>query len=179
MELTAEKMMEALSSLDRKLKKPLRLIVGGGGAMLLAHHFKLSTTDIDAVPTGGMSIEELDPLIKTVAKELGLAPDWLNPFYSSFAHVLPSDYGNRLISIGKFEKLLVSALSTTDLLIMKCFAARQKDVVHARVLYKKGADLKTVRNQIQYLKGRHIPGCEKAERFLSEVESFFADKDEE
>lgn len=171
-------MMEAFRRLDSKLDRPVRLIVGGGGAMLLAHHFPLTTHDIDAVPTMGMTLSELKTPIEAVAAELSLAPDWLNPFYSSFAHVLPSEYGSRLIDICQLKWLRVSALSKEDLLIMKCFAARQKDVVHARALVKQGADISIVRKQFNSLKQKKIPGTERAEKFLSEIEAFFEDKSE-
>lgn len=178
MNLTAELMLKALGALDQKLSKRVRLIVGGGGAMVLAHQFALSTTDIDAVPAAGVTIEELDPLIKAVAQELSLPGDWLNPFYSSFAHVLPADYGTRLVNVGTFKWLQVLALSKEDLLIMKCFAARQKDVIHSRSLVKKGADLKMVAAHIHFLKTKKIPGTERALGFLLEIESFFAAQEE-
>jgi hypothetical protein len=178
MNLTAKTMLQALACLDEKLSKPVRLIMGGGGAMLLAHNFALSTTDIDAVPASGMAVEELDPLIKAVAKELSLPADWLNPFYSTFAHVLPPDYGTRLIEVGDFRLLKLLALSKEDLLVMKCFAARQKDVVHARSLVKKGADLGLVKRHLKFLQDKRIPGNEKALKFLAEIETFFADQEE-
>ncbi len=146
--------------------------------MILAHHFSLSTSDIDAVPAAGFTLGELDPLVKEVARELSLPIDWLNPYYSTFAHVLPSDYGIRLITVAKLHWLKVDALSKEDLLIMKCFAARLKDVVHARALLRGGADLKMVKSHIAHLKERKIPGSEQAESFLSETEAFFADREE-
>ncbi|MFM8315493.1 MAG: DUF6036 family nucleotidyltransferase, partial [Deltaproteobacteria bacterium] len=101
----------------------------------------------------------------------------LNPYYSSFAHVLPNDYGKRLVNVCEFSFLTVSALSMEDLLIMKCFAARQKDVVHARVLVKKGADLILVEKHIKQLLEKRIPGSEKAMKFLNELIAFFEDKE--
>ncbi len=177
MNLTADLMLQALTALDRRLDRSVRLIVGGGGAMLLAHHFALSTADIDAVPASGMTILELEPLIQEVARELSLAPDWLNPYYSTFAHVLPSDYGSRLVGIGSFLHLKVDALSKDDLLIMKCFAARQKDVVHARVLVRQGARTDFARAHIGTLDKKRIPGAPRALRFLEDIEKFFRDKE--
>ena len=178
MNLTHALMLTALDHLDKRLESPVRLIVGGGAALLLAHGFSLSTQDIDAVPAAGATLEELASHIESVAHELGLPSDWLNPFYSTFAHVLPADYGTRLIDVGSFRWLKVLALSKPDLLIMKCFAARQKDVVHARALYKGGASIMIVKAQIELLKKKRTPGCERAEKFLGEIETFFEDKDE-
>lgn len=177
MNLTAELMLKAFQCLDQLLERPVRLIVAGGGAMILAHHFSLSTTDVDAVPAAGVSMTELDPLIKEVAKELSLAPDWLNPYFSTFAHVLPSDYSKRLVEVSKGKFLTVEALSKDDLLIMKCFAARLKDVVHARALVRKGARVDFVTSHLQTLQARRIPGSERALEFLSEIENFFVDKE--
>ncbi|MEO5970190.1 MAG: DUF6036 family nucleotidyltransferase, partial [Bdellovibrionia bacterium] len=134
MNLTAEMMETALTCLDKKLNHPVRLIVGGGAAMILAHHFPLATTDIDGIPGAGSTAEELDPFIKQVAIELNIAKDWLNPYYVTFTHVLPPDYSSRLVSVFAFSHLNVLALSKDDLLIMKCFAGRFKDQPHARAL---------------------------------------------
>ena len=171
-------MLKAFGCLDKRLSRSVRLIIGGGGAMLLAHGFRLVTTDIDGIPAAGVSIEELDPFIKEVAKELSLPPDWLNPYFSTFAHVLPSDYGSRLIRVSDLPRLKVDALSKEDLLIMKCFAARQKDVLHGRKLIRDGAKLNFVRAHIESLGKKKIPGVEKALSFLNELEAFFKEREE-
>ena len=169
MNLTAQLMEKALKALDQKLKSPVRLIIGGGGAMILAHHFPLATTDIDGIPGVGMTAEELDPLIKEVAVELEIQKDWLNPYYVTFTHVLPSDYSCRLKQVFQFSQLTVEALSKDDLLVMKCFAGRFKDQPHVRALVKSGASIKFVERHIEFLKSKGIPGAEKALDFLDEV----------
>ncbi len=68
MSLNAAYMKSAFEALDRKLSKNVRLVVGGGGAMLLAYNYPLQTTDIDGIPAAGVSIEELAPLILAVAE---------------------------------------------------------------------------------------------------------------
>ena len=168
MDLNSRVMHSALDKLDQLLAKPLRLIIGGGGAMVLAYNFPLATSDIDGFPVGA-DMAELDKLIKKVAKELMIPGDWLNPYFSTFTHVLPSDYGTRLKPIGSYKKLSVEALSLSDLLIMKCFAGRQKDVVHAKALIKKGADIKFVESHLEHLKKRNIPGAIKSLEFLDDI----------
>jgi hypothetical protein len=167
--LTATLMTEALTALDHHLTRPVGLIVGGGGAMILAHHFPLATSDIDAVPRG-ISFDELDPLVKTVAKELNIPPDWMNPYFSTFAHTLPADYEKRLITVFQGKHLTAQALGKEDMLIMKCFAHRQKDVGHAKALIKRGADIAFVEKRIEELDGKRIPGCKEALDFLDEVQ---------
>lgn len=166
--LTKDLMKSALSELDELLPTPVTLIMGGGGAMILAHHFPLGTTDIDAVPKG-MTIAEIDPYVKKVAAKLEIQADWLNPYFSTFAHVLPETYGQRLCEVFKGKSLTVQALSKEDMLIMKCFAGRRKDVGHAVALIKAKADLKIVEDRIQELQNKKIPKSKEALDFLDEV----------
>lgn len=175
--LTAEIMKQALSRLDELLDeawksqgKPdtIQLIVGGGGAMILAHGFPLGTTDIDAVPKG-MEIAELDAFVKRIAEERKIAPDWLNPYFSTFAHTLPPDYGDRLIEVFKGKRIVARALGKEEMLIMKCFAHRQKDVGHAKALIRGGARLERVESQIESLRAKGIPGAQDALDFLDDV----------
>jgi len=166
--LNRSKMVEALNKLDALLTDKLTLIIGGGSAMVLAHGFPLSTADIDAVPKG-LELSLLNPLIEMVAKELQIAPDWLNPYFSTFAHTLPADYGERLVKVfdGKFLEGL--ALGKTDMLVMKCFAHRQKDIGHAKALIKGGADTGAVSDHIEKLKAKRIPGSSEALEFLDDL----------
>ena len=166
--LTRQKMHQALAALDLLLNSNVTLIVGGGCAMLMAHNFPLATSDIDAVPKG-LTREELAPLIEKVAAELGLPNDWLNPWYQTFTYVLPADYAKRLINIFSGLHLKAEALGKEDLLVMKCFAHRPKDIAHARALIRENADLDLVFARIEELKKRKIPEAAKAEDFLNEV----------
>lgn len=166
--LTSEIMLQALRRLDELIDSEVSLIVGGGGAMILAHGFPLATSDIDAVPKG-MELGELDVLVKKIAAEQALPPDWLNPYFSTFAHTLPSDYGTRLIEVFRGKRLRALALGKEEMLIMKCYAHRQKDVGHAKALIKKGADLARVEAQIEFLRKKGIPGSKEALDFLDDV----------
>ncbi|NUM88783.1 MAG: hypothetical protein HUU37_06245, partial [Bdellovibrionales bacterium] len=104
-----------------------------------------------------------------VADREGLPGDWLNPYFSTFSYVLPADYEKRLIGVFSGRNLTALALGKEDLLIMKCFAHRQKDVGHARKLIRAGADLEIVEGRIQSLIERRIPGAQEALDFLDEV----------
>lgn len=166
--LTSQNMKKGLHRLDELLPRAATLIIGGGGAMLLAYDFPLATADIDAVPKG-LSIDELKPLIESIAKEFSFPADWLNPWFSSFTHVLPADYESRLVEVFAGRNLKVSALGKEDLLLMKCFAHRQKDVAHARALVRAGAQSEVVYKRIEELARRKIPGADEAADFLDEI----------
>jgi len=166
--LSAEIMKKALARLDELLTEPTTLIIGGGGAMILAHGYPLATSDLDAIPEG-MDVAKLDPLVKQIASEQGLPSDWLNPYFSTFAHTLPEDYGERLVEVYRGAHLRARALGKEEMLIMKCFAHRQKDVSHARALLKKGADVDRVETQIEKLRDKGIPGAQDALDFLDDL----------
>ena len=168
MNLSEAQMRKALSHLAKELTSPVQLIVGGGGAMMLAYHFTLATTDIDGIPKG-IELQVLDRHVKKVAHDLQISTDWLNPYFSTFTHVLPGDYGQRLVNVFTEGSLEVLAISKDDLLIMKCFAARQKDVAHSKALIQAGARVEFVESHIETLKEKRIPGAEKALDFLDDV----------
>ncbi len=171
--LTKDLMISALHALNQKLElsRPrgkVSLVLGGGGAMILAHGFPRGTTDIDAIPRG-LDPEILSPMIREVSSELNLPADWMNPHFSTFSHVLPPDYGNRLIEVFHESLLRVEALGKEDMLIMKCFAGRPKDIPHARALLRAGIKTEIVEGQLNHLLSRRIPGSEKAIDFLQEL----------
>ena len=163
--ISIEIMKKAFTLLDRGLSEKLTLIMGGGGSMIFAHGYPLATTDVDAIPLQ-QSFDAIDPLVKKVALDLNLPGDWLNPYFSTFTHVLPSDYANRLIKVFHGAHLTVQALGRDDMLIMKCFAHRQKDLGHARALIKAGANLKFVEEVIEQHRANGIPQSEEALDFL-------------
>ncbi len=166
--LTAVLMKQALTELDKLLDRPVRLIVGGGGAMLMAYNFPLATSDIDAIPKG-ISSEELSELTVQVAKKLNLPGDWLNPWYATFTYVLREDYQTRLIDIFHGKNILAQALGREDLLLMKCFAHRHKDIAHARALLRIGADVELIFERFTQLRKSKIPGVDAAQDFLENV----------
>ena len=43
-------MQKAFGRLDRHLKSPVRIIVGGGAALIAAYGVPISTQDVDGVP---------------------------------------------------------------------------------------------------------------------------------
>ena len=166
--LTKEVMKRALNRLDELIGEQTTLIMGGGGAMILAHGFPKGTTDIDAVPKG-KDPSSLEKWVKQIAEEQKIPHDWLNPYFSTFVHCLPSDYGQRLIEVFKGSKLSVQALGLEEMLLMKCFAHRQKDIPHAKALLIAGADIGFVEARIEELLKKRIPKSQEALDFLQDV----------
>lgn len=170
MAMEKQVMRKAIKLLDVRLKSNCLMLIGGGAALLLAHDIPLSTMDID-----GLLLEteitpaELDPLVKDVARELKISPHWFTTYFSTFTYTVPADYKERLVTVYTGRHLKVVAFGLEDLLIMKCFSGREKDIGHARALARRGADLDFVEKHIQRLLEKGVPGSNKALDFLHEV----------
>lgn len=163
-------MVQAFKALDAKLKEPLVLLIGGGAAMLLAHGVPLTTHDVDGLPLDSkLTPAELDPLIKGVARELGISSHWYNDYINSFTYALPKSFRERLVDVYRGKHLVVKALGIEDLLIMKCFAGREKDIGHSKALIRRGADCAFVESHIEELVEKNLPGAKKASRFLEDI----------
>jgi hypothetical protein len=83
--------------------------------------------------------------------------------------VLPTDYSSRLRRIHSGEMLQVDALGPEDLLVMKCFAGRDKDRPHARKLVRIASDLGIVDRQLSHLQDKRYPGAAKAADFFDDL----------
>jgi hypothetical protein len=161
-------LQKAFRALDRRIEAPVTLIVGDGAAMMLAYGLPVRTRDVDAYTAAG-HLDDLAPAVREVARKVGLSSDWLNPHFETFTHVLPADYGSRLLEVFAGDRLRVMALGVEDLLIMKCFAGREKDIGHARALLRKAPDLALVDGRIQQLIEKGIKGAREAGDFLDDL----------
>lgn len=163
-------MLEALRALDAAIASPARMIIGGGAAMVLAYEHPIATQDVDAFTArGSLRLADMDAAAKRVAKELDIEPDWLNPYFETYAGVLPGDYDQRLRSVFQGKQLTVDALGPEDLLIMKCFAARDKDLPHARRLLRKAKDLDLVDRHLATLVEKRYPKAQRAADWFDDL----------
>ena len=163
-------MLEALKKLDGAVQGDARLVIGGGAAMVLAYDHPLATQDIDAFSAkGGLRLADLDAAAKKVAKQLDIEPDWLNQHFETYTGVLPQDYAQRLRRVFDGKHIVVDALAPEDLLVMKCFAARDKDRPHARRLLKIAKDLDLVDRQLALLAEKGYPGAQKAADWFDDL----------
>lgn len=170
MSLKKEQILKAFQALDSKLTQPLTVLVGGGSAMLLAHKILISTHDVDGLALDStLSPAKLARLTKDVAAKLNINGQWFNDYFGAFTYSLPKDFRSRLIEVFKGDHLTVKALGVSDLLLMKCFAGREKDIGHARALIRRGANTAFVEKHLEGLAGREIPGTKEALEFLEDI----------
>jgi len=168
--LDRDLLLLALASLDGRMEARAHLVVGGGAAMVATYDHPLATRDVDAMAVkGSVRISDLERPAREVARELGLEPDWLNPYFETYAAVLPADYGSRLRPIYRGELLRVDSLGPEDLLVMKCFAGRDKDLSHARRLMRIAGDLEIVDRQMTLLAERRYPGAARAADWFDDL----------
>lgn len=141
--------------------------------MLLAHELPIATLDIDALPLSGkITSSEIDAAAKQVASDLNINPHWFNDYFNTFTYTLPKNFREHLISVYKGTKLTALALGKDELLIMKCFAGREKDVSHARALVRKGANVEEVEKHLESLQEKKLPGSREAIQFLGDILDF-------
>ncbi len=163
-------MLKAFEFLDHKITKKAQLLLGGGGALVLAHHIPLSTLDLDALfYKSGITVADLIKEIQEIALDLNIPKDWINPHFDSFLYTLPKDYNTRLKTVFTGKRLTVNALGAEDLLVLKCFAGRDKDKPHARALLKRGLNVELVQNHIRSLIDAKIPKAQQAYDMLDEL----------
>lgn len=163
-------MIKALKRLDYYLTEKAEILIGGGASMMLAHDIPLSTMDIDGLLVGSkITHADIDPLIKKVAKDLNINPHWFNSYFDTYTYTIPCDYKERIKEVFKGKKLVVNALGLEDLLIMKCFAGREKDIGHAKGIMKKGADLLFVEKHMEMLADKGLPGAVDALDFFDDI----------
>lgn len=127
-----ENIQKILEALDRELASlaggTVILVICGGAAMICLGVRSTSTMDIDVL-TPDLS-RELIAAAAIVAKQFGLAPDWINNGPKSLLSHLPTDWRIRLTVLFRGKYLRVDALGRPELLISKVFAEadRQEDL---------------------------------------------------
>lgn len=166
--------LRALKMLDKAVGEAqmpvVKMVTGGGSAMLLAYDFPGRTNDVDAIPTNA-NFDDIKLLAEEVAKSLNIEHDWLNPYFQSFTVYLPNDAKSRMIKIYNGKNLIVESLGPEDILIMKLMAGRAKDLAHTKYLLKRGVKLKVVEDRLYELRDKKLYAAlaEKALNLLDEL----------
>jgi hypothetical protein len=103
-------------------------VLGGASALILLGELPRTTSDCDVLE----SIPDMGHLqadIHAIAQALTLPPGWLNGSIQSYLDILPPDYRDRLHTVRDTGRLQVAVLDRRDVLVMKYYAGRPRDLL--------------------------------------------------
>jgi len=97
--------------------------------------------------------------IRAVADRLDLTPGWLNGSIQTYLDVLPPDYKARLITLPARGKLHIALLHRQDIIVIKLFAGRPRDLADIVALRPTPQELQFVRSELPRLGRIDQPRC--------------------
>lgn len=156
-----------LSALGRRAPRPISIVLGGSAALILNNDLPRPTDDGDVV-TSEPGIGELQSLIREIADSEGLPPGWLNGSIQSYAYVLPADYTSRLVSLPPFDRLRVRLLSRRDVVLMKVYGMRPRDIEDLVSIHPTADELAFVRAQLPRIGAKEADKAREMAAFLYE-----------
>lgn len=144
------------------VRAPIRLVVAGGAAGLLAKLLAPSrtTADCDVIWVEDLSWASVAEAAAKVAVRLGLSSTWLNRECSHYAWCLPLDWRVRCKPVGTFGPLNVLRLSRIDLVATKVIGApvRPQDLEDLRVIRPTSTELEFIDSHLDRLESEHLDG---------------------
>jgi len=148
--LDRDRLSEAFAALGDRLQTPVCVTIGGAGALILSGDLHRATADCDvlrSLPDIGQVLGD----IRAVATRCGLPSGWLNGSAQSYAEILPPDYETRLRSLPAVGHLQVMVIHRQDMLVMKLYAGRPRDLADVEILAPTSAELAFARSQLPRL----------------------------
>jgi hypothetical protein len=118
-----------LHDLGRRLRRPVRIDVGGSAVLILGGLLRRTTDDVDVVDEVPADIRNEYKLLAELEEVYGLK---LAHFQS---HYLAMRWERRTHTIGPFDNLRVALLDPHDVFVSKLFSIRSKDLADLRVLF--------------------------------------------
>lgn len=123
-----EQIRQYLRDLGVKVKRPLRMEVGGSVALIMPGYLSRATDDIDAVDEVPAELRGEHALLHELEDRYGLS---LTHFQR---HYLPMGWEQRLHFLDSFGQLQVYLVDAADVLLSKLFSVRSKDLDDLRVV---------------------------------------------
>jgi hypothetical protein len=117
-----------LTELGSRIRRPVRLNIGGSAALILPGYIARHTEDIDVVDEVPPDVRRQHALLDEFKQRYGL----LVTHFGS--HYLPTGWENRLHSFGDFGDLRVYLVDVLDIFVGKLFSNRTKDLDDLRIL---------------------------------------------
>jgi hypothetical protein len=123
-----EQIRRYLRDLGTRMRRPLRLDVGGSVALILPGYLSRATDDIDVVDEVPADLRAEPALLHDLEGRYGLS---LAHFQR---HYLPMGWEQRLHFLDSFGELQVYLVDAADVFLSKLFSIRNKDFDDLRVL---------------------------------------------
>lgn len=158
---------QALASLGDRVKARTELVLGGAGALILTGELPRATSDCDVL-FSSPDMGRLQEDIRAVADGLNLTPGWLNGSIQTYADILPPDYKTRLRTLPVRGRLHVAVLHRQDVVVMKLFAGRPRDLTDVAILAPTPEELSFVRKQLPRLRNIDAARAARLESYLDQ-----------
>lgn len=126
-QMTGSALLAALTRLGAELRDRTAVTLGGSAALLLTGALDRLTNDGDVVESTPDFPALLDAVRRVEVVEPA-PPGWLNTSVQSYTHVLPPDFRLRLVRLPRMGRLEVSLLGRLDVVLMKVYARRPRDL---------------------------------------------------
>lgn len=152
-DLSTADLQRALALLGKLCREETRIILAGSVSLMLQGIMHRVTNDGDVLESHP-DFGQLREILRQVAAAEGIPDHWRNDSARTYAEVLPPDYQSRLRYIGPFGRLSVGLVSRQDMIVMKFFAGRPKDIGDLQAIAPTDEELAFVRRQLPRL--RHI-----------------------
>jgi hypothetical protein len=167
-ELDKKRLSEAFAALGGQLREPTQLLIGGAGALILRGELQRATTDCDVLRSRP-DIGRLQSAIHAVAVRCGLVGGWLNGSAQTYAEIVPPDFESRVHSMPAFDRLQVLILDRQDVMVMKLFAGRPRDLADIAALAPTTSELQFARRELLRLKAIDEERSERMSAMLDEL----------
>jgi hypothetical protein len=125
----------------------MRLVLGGSAALILVDVLMRSTGDGDVI-FARPEIHDIQPLVRRAADAAGVPRGWLNGSIQTYLNALPLDYAERIVWLPPFGRLTVGLLHRRDVLAMKVYARRPRDVADIVAMSPTAEEVDFVRLQL-------------------------------
>ncbi len=168
--LTRDTLWAALAALGRQTNQPVSLVLGGSAALILGEALRRPTDDGDVVASEP-DLGKLQSAIREVADDQHLPPGWLNSSIQSYTYVLPADYRSRLVELPPFGRLRVWLLGRPDVILMKVYGLRPRDVDDLRAIAPTRDELEFVGAQVGRIAAKEPEKAAVVRAFLDEWET--------
>lgn len=166
--LEQRKICKMIVSLEKYIDQPLKMIICGGAAAILAHKMRRNTADVDLVFLS-YHPPDFERAKAEIADEFGVDVNWLNEGAKGYADYLPGDFRKRLIRINLKSKLITAwAIGKVDLIVMKLASFRPEDLEDIDSLGIKKEDVKIIKQAIRKISSFDKKTALRMKLFLEE-----------